>query len=200
MPAAGGLLPPVFFETALRGDLLSVGRQAGARNFDSSLVRGVSRRCRFGFPQVTVCDPVRKGRPFPTVFWLSCPWLSQMIDELESRGHVRSLGEYISKCKRDEWAVFNLEYLLFRVFLLGYARAERIRRERIFLWKALTSTGAGGIRSGGDISVKCLHLQTASMIGLGWHPGEDWLAGHLPELECSDPEDWPCREQRNSAR
>ena len=193
-------MPPVFFEKPLQGDLLTTRRQAGSRNFDSRLVRGVSRRCRYGFPQVTVCDPMRKDRPFPTVFWLSCPWMSKRIDELESGGHVRSLGEYLSRGKQEEWKTFNFEYILFRVFLLGFSRAERIRRDRVALWEALTSTGAGGIRIGGDISVKCLHLQTASMIGLGWHPGEEWLFANLGKLECGDPEGWPCPEQKNSVR
>jgi len=40
--------------------------------------------------------------------------------------------------------------------------------------------------------MKCLHLQTASMIGFGWHPGENRLQEMLGEVECDDPSAWPC--------
>ncbi|HOG14901.1 MAG TPA: DUF501 domain-containing protein [Synergistales bacterium] len=186
------MLPPVFFEPPLPGDIDVVKRQAGSRRFDASLVRGVSRRCRHGFPLVTLCDPLKKGRPFPTVFWLTCPHLSLRADELESAGEVRSLGRHIKRENPEGWRVFNLEYLLFRVFLLGPERTRNIMREDPSAWRSFAATGVGGIRAGAGISMKCLHLQAASMIGFGWHPGEDRLREILGEVECDGPSAWPC--------
>ena len=185
-------MPPVFFEIPLNADLETVKRQAGSRKFDARLVRGVSRRCRYGFPQVTVCDPLRKGHPFPTVFWLSCPCLSRKVDRIESAGGVRELGRRIERDRTRDWRIFNLQYVLFRVFLLGPERSREIMEEDPPAWLSLTATGVGGIRSGGDVSVKCLHLQAASIIGMGWHPGEDWLCERIGVQECDDPLEWPC--------
>jgi hypothetical protein len=35
--------------------------------------------------------------------------------------------------------------------------------------------------------VKCLHLQMASYLALGWHPGEEWMRKNFPELSCVAP-------------
>ena len=53
-----------------------VERQMDKRVFDPRLVMGVSCRCRLGYPQAVVCRPFFKSRPFPTLFWLTCPYLS----------------------------------------------------------------------------------------------------------------------------
>ena len=45
------------------------------RRFDPSLVLGTGPRCRFGGVRVLVCAPLAGLRPFPTTFWLVCPWL-----------------------------------------------------------------------------------------------------------------------------
>ncbi len=185
-------MPPVFFDALLPGDLPVLKRQSGSRFFDPTIVAAVSRRCRHGFPQVTACCPLRDGRPFPTIFWLTCPFLSRAIDTLESSGGVREMGEVISCGKEEEWLLFNRVHSLARVFLLGPEMAKRLMEEDPPAWDALVSTGAGGIRPKKDVSVKCLHLQAASMIGLGWHPAGDWLMERLGEMECRDPGGWPC--------
>lgn len=193
-------MPPVFFEGLLHDDMAVAERQTGGRNFDGSLLRGVSRRCRHGFPQVVVCSPLRNGLPFPTAFWLTCPHLSHRADVLESSGGVTEMGEQLDEERHDEWAIFSHEHALFRVFLLGPAMAVRLREVDPAAWESLTCTGAGGIRMKGTFSMKCLHLQTASMIGLGWHPVGEWLMSRLGDLECGDPEEWPCAKERDSER
>ena len=185
-------MPPVFFDALLPGDLSVLKGQSGSRCFDPSIVAAVSGRCRHGFPQVAVCRPLRKGRPFPTIFWLTCPFLSRAIDTLESHGGVREMGEVISCGREEEWVLFNRIHSLARVFLLGPEMSGRLMKEDPAAWEALVSTGAGGIRLKKDISVKCLHLQMASTIGFGWHPAGDWLTEGLGETECHDPGAWPC--------
>ncbi|MDO9508387.1 MAG: DUF501 domain-containing protein [Thermovirgaceae bacterium] len=186
------MLPPVFFERPLPEDIVSAKRQARGRNFTAALVRGVSRRCRHGFPQVVVCGPLRKGLPFPTTFWLTCPYLSHRANSLESAAAVPELGDLLRGESKEDWILFNHEHALVRVFLMGPSMAESLREKNPSAWEALTRTGVGGIRVKGTFSVKCLHLQTASMIGLGWHPAEEWLIEKLGDLECGAPGDWPC--------
>ncbi|HOP52936.1 MAG TPA: DUF501 domain-containing protein, partial [Synergistales bacterium] len=118
--------------------------------------------------------------------------LSRKVDRIESAGGVRELGRRIERDRTRDWRIFNLQYVLFRVFLLGPERSREIMEEDPPAWLSLTATGVGGIRSGGDVSVKCLHLQAASMIGMGWHPGEDWLCERIGVQECDDPLEWPC--------
>ena len=51
--------------------------------------RRVAVRCPFGFPAVTeqpAFDP--DGRPFPTTFYLTCPWLVSAIARIEAAGGV----------------------------------------------------------------------------------------------------------------
>ena len=45
-------------------------------------------------------------------------------------------------------------------------------------------SGIGGIKLGENITVKCLHLQTAAYIGLGGHPGSEWLKSKGLCLDC----------------
>jgi len=144
---------------------------------------------------VVVCDPLRKGFPFPTTFWLTCPYLAQRANSLESAAGVPELGERLGRGSEEEWILFNREHALVRVFLLGPSMAKSLRKDNPTVWESLTGTGVGGIRMKGTFSVKCLHLQTASMIGLGWHPAGDWLLEKIGDPECGSPGDHPCAER-----
>ena len=50
----------------------------------------VVARCPFGFPAAVETLPYDAGgRPFPTLFYLTCPTLVAALSRLESDGHVR---------------------------------------------------------------------------------------------------------------
>jgi len=51
----------------------------------------VSTRCLYGYPQVIRVHPVVAGKPFPTLYWLTCPFLSKEIGHLEAAGWVKRL-------------------------------------------------------------------------------------------------------------
>jgi len=102
------------------------------------------------------------------------------------------MGDQLGEAGQEEWTLFNHEHVLFRIFLLGFSMAEKLRLEDPVVWDSLTGTGVGGIRMNRTFTAKCLHLQTASMIGLGWHPAGEWLMERLGDTECIDPECWPC--------
>lgn len=52
-------------------------------------LRRVARRCPYGFPAVTEQAPYGDdGTPFPTTFYLTCPWLVATVSRLEAGGGV----------------------------------------------------------------------------------------------------------------
>jgi hypothetical protein len=52
--------------------------------------RRVAVRCAYGFPAVTEQEPFTSGgAPFPTTYYLTCPWLVAGIARLEAGGGVR---------------------------------------------------------------------------------------------------------------
>jgi uncharacterized protein len=51
--------------------------------------RRVAARCAYGFPAVTEQAPFDPdGEPFPTTYYLTCPWLVSGIARLEAGGGV----------------------------------------------------------------------------------------------------------------
>jgi len=53
----------------------------------------VATRCPHGFPQVLRVPPIVDGAPFPTLYWLSCPFLCRAVGALEAEGWVARLQE-----------------------------------------------------------------------------------------------------------
>ncbi|MDR3265680.1 MAG: DUF501 domain-containing protein [Synergistaceae bacterium] len=150
------------------------------RRFDPALVLGTGSRCRFGCPRVIVCAPLQKFSPFPTTFWLTCPWLGRLIGAVEADGGVAKLESWIERHEFREWVSFNMTHQSLRVALLSAATARFLRRCRARLFERLRGGGVGGIqyrdpRAEREVHVKCIHLQTASWLALRRHPGAPWL-------------------------
>lgn len=150
-------------------------------------VVAVARDCPYGYPQVTVNYPLLREdsgfEVFPTLFWLTCPYLSREVGRIEARGVVKELEERLS---HDE------------ELLLEYLRAhEEYRRERISLlspkdreflrevgaWDSV-ETGIAGLRN--PSRIKCLHAQLAHYLARGTNPIGRIVAGLLPSLHCPD--------------
>ena len=164
----------------LSSDLRVVERQMEGRKFDPGLILGAANRCRFGCPRVVVCSPVSKGNkntPFPTSFWLTCPWLARLAGAAESEGGVGELQRWLEDHARDKWPFFDMAHRLARMALLPPARLVFLRRFKPRFFDRLRRDGLGGTRydANSPIRVKCIHLQTASWLALARHPGEDWL-------------------------
>ena len=185
-----GASRPLFaFLPLAPGDRVLLRRQMSCRRFDDSLVLAVARRCFWGFPQVILCDPMGPSGPFPTTFWLTCPYLDRLCGTLEGEGAVRCLEGFLVD-RREAWIAYHEEAVLLRLALLG-ARGAFVRRFRPRLWEGIRG-GVGGVRLQDRPRVKCLHLQVASWLGRGRHPGEAWLRSRLGPLDCDDPEGRPC--------
>ena len=166
------------------GDIQVVLRQTRSRKFDLSLVLGIAERCRFGFPRVAVCSPLRGCAPFPTTFWLTCPWLMHHIGAVEAEGGVGKLGRWLETYAPREWVSFNAEHQRLRLALLPEAEKDLLRRCQSRTFEGLHG-GVGGIRyAKNGVRVKCVHLQAASWLALGHHPGQAWLEAHSAGQTC----------------
>jgi hypothetical protein len=126
--------------------------------------RGVVVRCPFGRPAVTEQAPFdESGRPFPTQFYVTCPYLVAAISRLEAAGGV----ERWTRAAREEPELArSLE-----------AAQDEQRRLRPQL-----PAGIGGSTRRG--SLKCLHAHAAFALA---RPGYDLGDRILAEL----PERWP---------
>nr|WP_321500039.1 DUF501 domain-containing protein [uncultured Dethiosulfovibrio sp.] len=168
-------------------DISLITDQMGGRRFDPSGVVGVGKRCPWGVPQVLKCAPFRGWWPFPTTYWLSCPWLIKVAGALESQGGVSELEEYLSP-HRSDWIKYQMLHGLVRIADIPKSQRSFLRNHRRSVWDVLRRGGIGGIdySSFDDLSVKCLHLQIASWLALGHHPGSHWLVEKIPHRSCDD--------------
>jgi uncharacterized protein len=129
--------------------------------------RRVAVRCPFGKPAVTEQAPFDDtGAPFPTTFWLTCPYLVAQVSRLEAAGGV----DRWTRSARDDPALAR-----------SLARADEEQR-------SLRPEHEGGIggasRDAG--SLKCLHAHVAFALA---RPGYELGDAILREL---DPR-WPRR-------
>jgi uncharacterized protein len=142
-------------------DLDVVERQLGRR---PRAFRAVAVRCPYGKPAVTEQAPFdADGRPFPTQYYVTCPFLVAAISRVEAAGGVERWSRAVEE--DDELARS-----------LGHAQAEqrRIRPE--------IDAGIGGSTRAG--SLKCLHAHAAFALA---RPGYDLGDRILAEL----PAVWP---------
>jgi hypothetical protein len=125
----------------------------------------IAVRCQWGRPSV-IASPSRlaDGTPFPTLYWLTCPYLLERVSSLESAGFISAWNE-----RADTDPVLSV--------LLGEADAEL--RER----RARESGGTDGCASVGvagqrdSASVKCLHAHVAlALAGIRDPVGEETIA------------------------
>lgn len=185
-----GLLQPLLYiQQIFPGDERVILRQMRGRNFNSSIAVGIVKRCRLGKPQVLLCAPLFELKPFPTTFWLSCPYLVGKCGKEEAAGGVKQLESYAKNyIDSERWINFNVKHSVIRLFLLSEG-------ERLFLSKVgknifdrLRLSGIGGMGCPVEMRMKCLHLQVASWLALGEHPAEGWLKGCFTALECDNPD------------
>lgn len=163
-------------------DLELVGRQLGrpARG-----VVAIARDCPYGYPQVTVNHPLhREGdafEVFPTLFWLTCPFLSEEVSRLESAGWVRRLEARLAEDPElaARYARAHEEYKRERLALLSPEEGRFLRARGA--WEAV-ETGVAGLRN--PRRVKCLHAQLAHFLARGDNPIGALVAQLLPVLHC----------------
>lgn len=120
---------------------------------------GISNRCVHGYPQVVIVYPLLEGKPFPTMYWLTCPFLFRKIASLEAAGTIRLFEERIHADRElaERLVRAHRSYIEQRRLLLSHEDLAYLEEKRML--PALMERGVGGIT---DFSrVKCLHLHVA---------------------------------------
>jgi exopolyphosphatase/guanosine-5'-triphosphate,3'-diphosphate pyrophosphatase len=137
----------------------------------------VGSRCSRGLPVViTVAPRLDSGEPFPTAFWLTCPWLVEAVSDMESAGDA---ARWAGEMERDE------------ALASAAMAADRAYREaRALLCDGQDPCAAVGVAGQSDpLAVKCLHARVAaSLAGVADPVGARVLAGLAAAagLECAD--------------
>jgi hypothetical protein len=152
-------------------DQAVVSRQLGrpARSF-----RRVAVRCPHGFPAVTEQPALTDdGSPFPTTYYLTCPWLVAALARSEAGGGV---GRWSRAAAADPALGASLAR--------ADAEQRRLRPE--------LDVGIAGTRSPG--ALKCLHAHAAFALARpGYELGERILdeAGErwCPDARCAGAEE-----------
>jgi len=125
------------------------------------------------------------GRPFPTLFWLTCPYLVRQLSGLEGAGWVSLLEQRVrdDEAFRRRVEEAHASYVKERLGLLS--EGERGRLEGSGQLASLMTRGIGGTR---DVSrVKCLHLHVAHALARRNPLGEEALRG-LVRTDCDTQE------------
>jgi uncharacterized protein len=144
-------------------DRAVVERQLGRR---PRAFRAVAVRCPYGRPAVTEQAPFDEdGRPFPTQFYVTCPFLVAQISRLEAAGGVE---------KWTHAAADSPE------LLASLTRAQSDQRE---LRPELAAGIGGSTRTG---SLKCLHAHAGFALGRPGYALGDRILEDVGELWPAD--------------
>lgn len=145
----------------------------------------VARRCSHGFPQVVRVHPAVEREPFPTLYWLTCPWLRLRIDRLEADGWIGRLERRLADDPElaERLSAAEASYVAERLALLSEAEMEDLRDRRML--RGLTERGIGGIAE--RRGLKCLHLHVGHELAAANPIGELALA-EIPRIECPEHE------------
>jgi hypothetical protein len=128
--------------------------------------RQVAVRCPYGYPAVSEQRALAEGgAPFPTMYWLTCPWLVAAIARIEAAGGV----ERWSRAAADDPAL---------AASLAEADAEQ-RRVRPEL-----DLGIAGSRRPG--ALKCLHAHAAFALARPGYALGERILEEVGERWCPD--------------
>ena len=142
----------------------------------------VSVRCSYGYPQVICVHPVVDGKPFPTLYWLTCPFLSREIGHLEAAGWVKRLEARMGEEPELRSAMHEAHQRTWfqRDQLLTSEEKATLAANGTLV--GLDGRGIGGISDWDRL--KCLHLHTAHALA-DENPIGNIVLGMLPAIECS---------------
>jgi uncharacterized protein len=128
--------------------------------------RGVAARCAHGFPAVTEQAPYdADGAPFPTTYYLTCPWLVAGIARVEAGGGV----ERYSRAAADDRG-------------LGESLAEADAEQR----RLRPELDVGIAGSTNPANLKCLHAHAAFALARPGYALGERVLDEVPERWCPD--------------
>ena len=165
-------------------DLRVVGGQLGRVPRPMSTV---AARCPHGFPAVVEVLPVdERGRPFPTLYYLTCPTAVAAIGALESAGGVERFQRTVD-ADGGLRAALAEAVVETRARREGLVRALSLRDPALRLSPASAAglaTGVGGVAD--PSRLKCLHAHAAHAVARpAYRVGAEIIAA-AGELWCDD--------------
>jgi hypothetical protein len=115
----------------------------------------VGSRCAHGYP-TTIVSPalLDDSTPFPTLAWLTCPWLSERAARAESAGEI------------DRWSAdIAVDEALSAALVEADGELRRRRAEESGGSDACSAVGIAGQRD--PLGIKCLHAHVAlALVGI----------------------------------
>lgn len=132
-------------------------------------VIAVAARCRCGKPQVIVNRPISpnaSGRPtvFPTLFWLTSPYLVRAVSVLEGAGWISRMRERLTDPLVAQGMHASHEATArLRLGLCDRDELRRLREASPRQYQVLVEAGVAGMRR--TDGVKCLHAHLADYLG-----------------------------------
>ncbi|MGH2738925.1 MAG: DUF501 domain-containing protein [Actinomycetota bacterium] len=149
--------------TARESDVIEVARQLGR---DPTTDFTVVARCPGEHPLVIKNHPLDgNGKPFPTLYWLTCPAAVTAVSRIESVGAIKELA---GRARNEPE---------FGRALDAAHRAYASERGGL-LAESEEWGGVGGTRQG----VKCLHAHYAYQLAGGEDPVGAWAAGRVEPI------------------
>jgi len=146
-------------------------------------VIGVPVRCRFGYPVVVRVYPLLDDKPFPTIHWLTCPFLALAIDRMEAQGGVRDLEQLVMADEELQEQLNTAHRSVVRERLALLTPEDRQTLEKSGMLRSLSERGIGGLQD--RSRVKCLHLHVAAHLVVGDPVGRIVLDGLVGGRECN---------------
>jgi hypothetical protein len=141
----------------------------------------VAARCPFGFPAVVEDLPYDgAGRPFPTLYYCTCPTLVAAVSRLESDGGVaRWTSRLANEADLARSAVDAAADSAVR-------RTDLVRIHELAMVDGGASL-AGGVGGVGDLlAVKCLHAHVAHALARPGYVLGDAILAEVADSWCND--------------
>ncbi len=137
---------------------------AGQLSGSAENVIKVIKYCPTNYPMVILVHPFYNDKPFPTIYWLSCPVIKEDIFKLEDTGYIEELKMKKNKTKdfRKELENAHNRYSKARIDILSKDELENAKEISEDLFNMLLKSGVAGIRD--REGIKCLHGHFADYI------------------------------------
>lgn len=136
-------------------------------------------------PAVVLTSPFSSDKGiFPTIYWLSCPYLVEEIFRIEDKGLVKKLTEKLKSDSefKKEMMKTHEKYAERRLSMLLPEEIKKIKDKSKDMYKVIKESGVGGIMDKGGI--KCLHAHYADYLVNGDNPAGKIISDKISWPKC----------------
>ena len=139
----------------------------------------IASACHLRLPVVLEVHPNKEGRPFPTLYYLTCPLARIRVSRIEAAGGV---AEWTAKVAADPQLAAELA-----AADEAYAAARAVHLDPEDPLSELVTGGVAGANVDGGRGVKCLHAHYAHARAGGENPIGRALQAEIEPLDCAQP-------------